>query len=129
MVVVEEDREHPYIVALRLLLVDGIAADRNGRPLGSVRVDGDELEGVDLLALAAFRDVEVVRGEIGNLAAIPGGRDDVDADNVNPGAECRSIGGWRRRGILACSPVPAQGQDRDEAGEGTTRNVPAMGSS
>ena len=101
MVVVEEDREQPDVVARRFHFLVVVGADFARRLLdrvGGAAVELDQLEGLDLLRLAVLGDLEVALLQVRDRIAFLVGDDDVDADEVDPGAENRRwLGGIRRR--------------------------------
>ncbi len=105
VVVVEKKRKYPHVVARRFrLLVDRVAnrARRFGNRVG-ILGDVDELEGLNGLRLAVFRNLEIFRLQVMNRIALPIGDDDVDANDVDVGAEDRDLGcgiRWRRRLLL-----------------------------
>src|SRR5439155_25824236 len=92
VVVVEKDREQPYVVARRLRLFVVIASNGPRRVLAGLEdaaVELDQLEGVDLLRLVVFADVEVGFLKVVDRVALLVGDDDVDADVVDAGLENR----------------------------------------
>ena len=132
MVVVEEDREQAHVVARRLGLLVEVVADFLRRLLdrvGGAAVELDQLEGVDLLRLVVFEDVEVRRLQIRDRVAVLVRDDDVDADVVDAGAEDgrRLLRGgirrWRLRrglgGLLLSNAARFQGEPECGAGDET----------
>ena len=99
VIIVEEDREQPDVLARRFGLFVVVAADFPGRLVdrgsGSA-VELHELEGFDLLRLAVFRDLEIGRLQVGDLIAVAVRNDDVHAHEVDACAEHRllRIGRW-----------------------------------
>ena len=92
VVVVEEDREQPDVVARRLHLLVVVVPDFARRFLdrvGGAAVELDQLEGLDLLRLAVFGDLEVALLQVRDRVALVVGDDDVDADEIDAGAENR----------------------------------------
>ena len=87
-------------------------------PTPAVLGDVDQLEGLDRLRLAVFGDLEVFLRQIVNGVALPVGDDDVDADEVDVGAEDRGLllglcaaaaaarRCWAAGAFCACSPAP-----------------------
>ena len=99
VVVVEKNREQPHVIARRLgLLFDDVANfSRRIAADAGVLADVHQLEGLDRLRLAVFGDLEVFLPEIVDRVALLVGDDDVNADEVDVGTECRSLLRLRRR--------------------------------
>ena len=130
VVVVEEDREQPHVVARRFDSPRrsrcGSAAAARWRDIGPPS-SLMSLNGLDLLRLAVLGDLEVVRLQIGDRVAVLVGDDHVDADEVDAGAEDRRLAAGRRLvGGCAAGPLaarcgagaaeraaPAPGRERD----------------
>jgi hypothetical protein len=98
VVIVQEDREQPHVVALRLRLLVEEAADLAGGSRVLHLVDAHELERLDVLRLAGFGDREVGGRQVEHRVALPVGDDDVDADEVDAGPE-----DGLARGLSSCS--------------------------
>src|SRR5687767_3123163 len=129
------------------LLVE-VAADCRGRPVRGLRVgiDPDHRELLHLLRLAILGDAELLRLQIENGLTLVVGDDDVDADEVDAGADgrllranrclrrgwllagrrllprrrlpCRFLsGGLLRRGLLAFDPAARSESQRDDHDE------------
>ena len=95
MVVVEKQTEQPHIVSRGFCLFVDVAADGSRRAVGArhqAAVELDELEGFDLLRLTGLGHVEVGLRQIRDGVAVLVGDDDVDADEVDAGAEDRAVG-------------------------------------
>ena len=99
VVVVEEDREQPDVVARRFRFFVVIGADlAHGllRRLDEAAVEPYQLERVDRLRLPVFEHVEVARLQVGHaVAALVFRDDDVDPDVVDAGPE-----DWRLRRLI-----------------------------
>ncbi len=94
VVVVEENREQPDVVARRLCLLVDHVADL-ARRLGNGVVilgDVDQLEGLDRLRLAVLGHLEVFLLQVVDRVPLPIGDDDVDPNEVDVGAEDRGLG-------------------------------------
>src|SRR5262247_25090 len=101
VVVVEEDREQPHVVAGGFHLFVVVRADLAWRLLDRVAasaVELDELEGFDFLRLAVFRHIEVGLRKIRDRVAGLVRNDHVHTDEVDAGTEDRGLRriGWRR---------------------------------
>ena len=96
VIVVEEEREDPHVVARGLELFVVAIANLLRRRTARLRVavDLDQLELLDRLRLAVLEDLEVGLRQVGDRLVLPVGDDDVDADEVDAAAERRLL---RRR--------------------------------
>jgi hypothetical protein len=109
VVVVEENRKQPDVVARRFHLLVVVGPDLARRILdrvGDAAVELDQLEGVDLLWLAVFRHLEVALLHVPDRVALLVRDDDVDANVIDAGAKDRRRlrrirRGLRRRRLLS----------------------------
>ena len=94
MVVIEEDGEQPDVLAGGFPLLVELAANRSCRFGAWLRCAGqtNQSEGVDRLRGVVFEHLEVIGLQVGHGVSIPVGDDDVDADDVDFGAEGRRLG-------------------------------------
>ena len=92
VVVVEEDRDEPHVVARRLQLLVALGSDGTDRLAGGRgRLHLDVLERLDRLRLAVLGHFEVGLGEVADGIALPVRHDDVHADEVDAGSEGRPL--------------------------------------
>ena len=117
VVVVEEHREQPDVVARRFALLVVVGPDCARRTVGTghqAAVELDQLEGLDLLGLAVLGDLEV--GRLQSATGLPAlvGDDDVDADEIDAGAEDRRLrrAGWSAARLVGLAPDLAAGPRR-----------------
>src|SRR5581483_2881850 len=101
---VEEDREEPHVVARRFGLLVEVGADLPRRLLhgfADAAVELHELERLDRLRLAVLGDLEVALFQIAEGGPVLVRDDDVDANEVDAGAEQRLVRRSRCRRLLA----------------------------
>ena len=111
VVVVEEEGEDARVLVggRRLFVVARAQRALRNRGLGH-RVDLHQPEGLRLLRLAVFLDLEIFELEVADGIALAVRHDHVDADGVDAAAEDRLFGAWR----LACPPQPERAVARLE---------------
>ena len=121
VVVSQQDGKDTYVVATGLALFS-VAAQRRTRPRAvrwRAAVDADMSKEIDRLRPAVFDDLEILPGQVGDRIAFVVVDDDVNANDVDTGAECRLRGGlWRRRILGAHQRGSGQHQDDDDGGSG-----------
>ena len=93
VIVVQENRIQPRVVScgFHLLFDDVTHFARRIAADAAVVGDVDQLEGLNGLGLPVFGDLEVFLREIVNGIALPVVDDDVDANEVDVGAENRAV--------------------------------------
>ena len=119
VIVVEEHREQPHVVARRFGFLVVVGADFARRILDRVRdaaVQLDELEGFDLLRLAVFSDVEVGLLQIGKRVAGLVRDDHVHTDEIDARAEDRRLIRVRRRWLWRRRLLPTYSRDEQQRG-------------
>ena len=91
MVVVDEEHEQPHVVLGNLdLFVDAVAQLARRRLAGPrIAVDANQAELLDRLRLPVLEHFEVGLRQVGDRLALVVVDDDVDADEVDAGAEDR----------------------------------------
>ena len=95
VIVVEEHREQPHVLARRFRFLVGVGpdlADRLLRRFRGAAIELDQPERFDFLRLAVLGHVEVGRLQVGDRDAVLVFRDDhVDAHEIDAGAEHRRL--------------------------------------
>ncbi len=110
VVVVKEEGEDARVLVggRRLFVVPGAQRTLRNRGLRH-RVDLHQAEGLRLLRLAVFLDLEIFELEVADGIALPVGDDDIDADGLNAAAEDRLFGAC---GLLVRRSLSGGGRGR-----------------